>query len=28
VFTALGFVAGILNVVRTLSRALRPPTDQ
>jgi F0F1-type ATP synthase assembly protein I len=26
-FTAFGFVAGVLNVVRTLSRALHPPRD-
>jgi F0F1-type ATP synthase assembly protein I len=26
-FTAFGFAAGILNVVRTLSRALTPPRD-
>lgn len=25
VFTALGLVAGVLNVVRTLSKALHPP---
>jgi hypothetical protein len=27
VFTSFGFVAGVLNVVRTLSRALNPPRD-
>jgi F0F1-type ATP synthase assembly protein I len=27
VFTAFGLVAGVLNVVRTLSRALNPPRD-
>jgi F0F1-type ATP synthase assembly protein I len=27
VFTAFGFVAGILNVIRTLSRALNPPRE-
>jgi len=27
-FTAFGFVAGVLNVVRTLSRALRPRADE
>ena len=26
-FTAFGLVAGVLNVVRTLSRALHPPRD-
>ncbi len=27
VFTALGMVAGVLNVYRTLSKALQPPRD-
>ena len=27
VFTALGLVAGVLNVYRTLSKALQPPRD-
>jgi len=27
-FTAFGFVAGVLNVVRTLSTALHPPRDE
>ena len=27
VFTAFGIAAGVLNVVRTLSRALHPPRD-
>ena len=26
-FTLFGFVAGVLNVVRTLSKALHPPPD-
>jgi len=27
VFTAFGFAAGVLNVVRTISKALDPPRD-
>jgi len=26
-FTALGFAAGVLNVIRTLSKALNPPRE-